>query len=150
VTLAAERLQTLEELRVGEFGELHASVLHPEFPRAWTPRGRAIARERLPAVTSSRKSADTTTSAQGRLLARTFARQARPRADDSVNQNRLAPRDARRSRGPARLLRLAHFFAMHGHFTMSTPSGSTEQPVRAPSGHGLASAEIVKRRCDIT
>src|SRR5215472_3569280 len=39
-TLAAERSQTVEELRVGEIGELHGGVVHPRFFRSlaapWT------------------------------------------------------------------------------------------------------------------
>ncbi len=74
-TLAAERLQILEELRVGEIGELHASVLHREFLRPWAPHARAIGRERLPAVWRARRSEGTATSAQRCLLAWTSARQ---------------------------------------------------------------------------
>jgi hypothetical protein len=77
-TLTTERLQTVEQLRVGEIGELHARVLHPEFSRPWAPRGRATARENASAHLALAIGEGTATSARGWLPAETLARKRDP------------------------------------------------------------------------
>ena len=77
-TLATERLQTVEQLRVGEIGERHARVLHREFSRPWAPRGRSLARENASAHLALANGGGAATSARGWLLAETFARKRGP------------------------------------------------------------------------
>jgi hypothetical protein len=72
-TSAADCLQAVEQLRVGEVGELHAYLLHLEFSRPWTPRGRAIARQTLAPIGRSRKATAAATSAPGWPSAKTSA-----------------------------------------------------------------------------
>jgi hypothetical protein len=76
--LANERPQALEELRVGEIGELHACVLHPSLRCPLAPAGRTIARETLPAVCGERETRDRATCAPERHLSRALASRAVP------------------------------------------------------------------------
>jgi hypothetical protein len=90
-TLATERRQILEELRVGEIGELHASVVHPEFPRPRPPRGKSH---------RGGNAFDHLTLAETRMRRNVGARAPsckdlraaeRSGAQDRVKQNRLGP-----------------------------------------------------------
>ena len=99
-TLAADRLQTLEQLRLGEIGEVHACVVHPRFGRPGAPRGRAIARETAAAVWRSRKAARRRRRRRDGLLRRRARTRAakRPRSRQEKSIDALTKANAERTR----------------------------------------------------